>query len=268
MYSQGGSTYMDTLPYYMYLFMENFVCVALVEEGLKRIAVHILTAKNKNFNSLFDGVIYCVFVSLGFAAAENVSYVLQYGFSTAVVRALTAVPGHTCFAVIMGYYYSMWHVQSQAQGIEADLRAKGYLNRGASAFNTRTPNVLSLVFPVLVHGFYDFCCSLDSGFATVLFYGMLIALFVFCFKRVSRVSQDDTSSGKLALGMVFRRYPEVAAAFGIEQTPVYAADAFTGETRTPPYAPQPTYGTQQSFDAQQTNVNPYSNGNPYSQHKP
>ena len=262
MYTSGGSTYMDTVPYYMYLFCENFICVALVEEGLKWIAVHILTAKNKNFNSLFDGIIYCVFVSLGFAAAENVSYVLQYGFSTAVVRALTAVPGHTCFAVIMGYYYSMWHVQKQAQIIESDMRARGMIAPGASAFNTRTPNILSLLFPVLVHGFYDFCCSLSSAFATVLFYAMLISLYVFCFQRVSRVSQDDTVSGRLAMGMVFRKYPEVAAAFGIEETPVYAADAFTGETRTEPFPSQQTYGRQQTYGTQQPNVNPYS------QHRP
>ncbi len=262
MYTVNGGTYMDTVPYYMYLFCENFICVALVEEGLKWIAVHILTAKNRHFNSLFDGIIYCVFVSLGFAAAENVSYVLQYGFSTALVRAVTAVPGHTCFAVIMGYYYSMWHVQKQAQGIETDMRARGMIPRGPSAFNTRTPNVLSLVFPVLVHGFYDFSCSLDSAFATVLFYAMLIALYVFCFKRVSNVSRDDTASGKLALGMVFRKYPEAAAQLGIEQTPVYAADAFTGETRTPGAAPQQPYGSQQPYGTQQPNVNPYS------QHKP
>ena len=231
MYESGGSVYMDTVPYYLYLIMENFVCVALVEEGLKWIAVHILTSKNKNFNSLFDGIIYCVFVSLGFAAAENVSYVIQYGFSTAVARAFTAVPGHTCFAVIMGYYYSMWHVQKQAQGIETDMRRQGLIHSKVSKFNTRTPNVLSLVFPALVHGFYDYCCSLSSAFSTVLFYVMLIALFVFCFVRVSNVSKGDTSSGKLAMGMVFRKYPGVASQLGIEQTPVYAADSFTGEKR-------------------------------------
>ena len=273
MYGSGGTVYMDTVPYHVYLIMENFVCVALVEEGLKWIAVHILTAKNRHFNSLFDGIIYCVFVSLGFAAAENVSYVFQYGFSTAVVRAFTAVPGHTCFAVIMGYYYSMWHVQSQAQGIETDMRLRGMIARGPSAFNTRMPNVLSLVFPVLVHGFYDYCCSLSSAFSTVLFYAMLIALYVFCFVRVKKVSQDDTFSGKLAMGMVFRKYPVVASQLGIEQTPEYAADAFTGENRQPPMGPaarptepQPTYGAQSNPTRP---VNPYSNAysggsNPYS----
>ena len=230
MYQTAEGTYMDGPVYHTYLIIENFICIALVEEGFKWVAVRLLTSKNKHFNSLFDGIIYCVFVSLGFAAAENVSYVMQYGFSTALVRAVTAVPGHMCFAVVMGYYYSMWHVQAQAQTIEADMRARGYIAPGGSAFNTRTPNILSLVFPVLVHGFYDYCCSLSSVFSDVLFYGMLIALYVFCFKRVSRVSQDDTFSGKLAMGMVFRRYPEAAAQLGIEQTPVYAADAFTGET--------------------------------------
>ena len=264
MREMNGSVYMDTVPYYLYLIIENFFCVALVEEGLKWIAVRLLTANNKNFNSLFDGIVYCVFVSLGFAAAENVSYVVQYGFETAVARAFTAVPGHMFFAVIMGYYYSMWHVHRQAQGIETEMRRAGYIRTAGTKFDTGVPTLLSIALPVFVHGFYDYCCSLSSVFSDVLFYVMLAGLYAFCFYRISRVSRDDTASGKLAMGMVLRKYPDVAAQFGITQTPVYAADAHTGENRQAPYQQAP-YGAQQPYGQTYTQQPPYGTQPPYGQ---
>ena len=225
---ENGQAYMPDGAFYLYNVIQNFLIVAVVEEGLKWIAVRALTARNKSFNSLFDGIVYCVFCSLGFAAAENVSYTFQYGFSTALVRAFTAVPGHMFFAVIMGYYYSLWHVQMQSKKIENELVLRGYLPAGApSAFNTRGPLVKSLLLPVFVHGFYDYCCSLNSVFSDVLFYAFLIGLYALCFTRVKKLSAIDTYSGKLAMGMVFRRYPDVAASFGITETPVYEAETVT-----------------------------------------
>ena len=61
--------------------------------------------RNPNFNYLFDAVVYAVFVSLGFAAFENIKYVFTYGLSVALTRAVTAVPGHLSFSVFMGIFY-------------------------------------------------------------------------------------------------------------------------------------------------------------------
>ena len=61
----------------LYYALEAFVVVALVEEGMKFLVLYFVTRNNKNFNSLFDGIIYAVFVSLGFAALENVLYVKE-----------------------------------------------------------------------------------------------------------------------------------------------------------------------------------------------
>lgn len=226
----GDLTYDEGFGYHLYQLTENFLFIALTEETAKWLVVRRLTANHKSFNSLFDGIVYCVFVSLGFAGAENIGYVMQFGFSTALVRAFTAVPGHMFFGVIMGYYYSMWHVQYQARQIEAEMQLYGYLPRtGATAFNTGTPLAKSLLLPVLVHGFYDYCCSFSSVLSGVLFYVFLAGLYFLCFSRVAKLSKNDTHSGKLAMGMVFRRYPEVAAGFGIEHTPEYAAESYTGE---------------------------------------
>ena len=70
-----------------------FVVVALSEEGFKYLLLKKRTWYSSEFNCQFDGVVYAVFVALGFALWENISYVLMYGLGTAAVRAVTAVPG-------------------------------------------------------------------------------------------------------------------------------------------------------------------------------
>ena len=49
-------------------------------------AFMVFAWRDPNFNYRFDGIVYAVFVSLGFAAFENISYVVGYGLTTAVAR--------------------------------------------------------------------------------------------------------------------------------------------------------------------------------------
>lgn len=81
-----------------------FFLVALIEEFSKFIFVRWVLYPNKNFNEPFDGIVYAVSVSLGFAGLENIIYVMNSGFETAIMRMFTAVPAHASFAVLMGYY--------------------------------------------------------------------------------------------------------------------------------------------------------------------
>ncbi|MBQ1224165.1 MAG: PrsW family intramembrane metalloprotease, partial [Oscillospiraceae bacterium] len=67
-YVKDGVTYLSGISYYIYHALKYFIGVALVEEGVKFLALFLVTRNNKNFNCLFDGLIYSVFVSLGFAA--------------------------------------------------------------------------------------------------------------------------------------------------------------------------------------------------------
>ena len=83
-----------------------FGVVAISEELSKFLLLKNRTWNNSEFNCLYDGVVYATAVSLGFALWENISYVTMYGFSVALVRAVTAVPGHACFGVFMGVFYS------------------------------------------------------------------------------------------------------------------------------------------------------------------
>ena len=172
-----------------------FVVVALSEEGFKYLLLKKRTWYSSEFNCQFDGVVYAVFVALGFALWENISYVLMYGLGTAAVRAVTAVPGHACFGVFMGAFYGL---------------AKRYDNFG-DEYRSRRCRRLAVLVPVLLHGCYDFLAfaqESDSRF-TLLFYAYLIALYVFGIRRVNRSARDDRRVTRETVFDYFRRmqYP-------------------------------------------------------------
>jgi RsiW-degrading membrane proteinase PrsW (M82 family) len=81
-----------------------FVIVALVEELSKFVFVRGVFYPNANFNEPFDGIVYSVMVSMGFATFENVLYVIDGGWEVALLRMFTAVPAHATFAILMGFY--------------------------------------------------------------------------------------------------------------------------------------------------------------------
>lgn len=89
---------------YIHEFYSAFFKVALVEEFSKFLFVRFVLYPNKNFNEPFDGIVYAVMVSMGFATLENVLYVFQYGWETGILRMFTAVPAHATFGVMMGYF--------------------------------------------------------------------------------------------------------------------------------------------------------------------
>lgn len=79
------------------MFIKAFIVVALVEEFSKYLIVRYVAQRNKEFDEPFDGIVYSVMVSMGFATLENVLYVYSYGYETGLIRAFTAVPAHATF---------------------------------------------------------------------------------------------------------------------------------------------------------------------------
>jgi len=51
-----------------------------------------------------DGMIYMISAALGFAATENVGYMMGFGFSVGLLRAILSYLGHVSFSAILGYY--------------------------------------------------------------------------------------------------------------------------------------------------------------------
>ena len=160
----------DSVLYNIVLY---FGVVALAEESSKYLFLKRRTWRSAEFNCQYDSVVYALFVSLGFALWENISYVMTYGFSTAIIRALTAIPGHACFGVFMGIFYGI---------------AKRLENRG-DASAAKGYRVLSVLVPAALHGAYDYIASTNAPI--LAFGGFIAALFVVSYLLVGRFARDD-----------------------------------------------------------------------------
>ena len=194
-----GTYFLDGIAYDLYILAKNFIVVALVEEGFKWLVLVIIGKNNKNFNSVFDGIIYAVFISLGFAGFENILYSLEYGMSTALLRMVTAVPGHMFDAVIMGYWFSWYHIKKITAGHEMKLKQIGAIPQHTEAVRYKKDFALSLVMPVLAHGFYDYCCSANKWWSTTVFIIFLAFLYIFCFTIIRKMSEGDMIDSRAAL---------------------------------------------------------------------
>lgn len=82
------------------------IFVGLNEEVWKAFFTMLLIRKRKEVDEPIDGMIYAMTASLGFAALENVIYILQHGLGVIVIRSLLAVPAHLACGAIWGYGYS------------------------------------------------------------------------------------------------------------------------------------------------------------------
>ncbi|MFM7854807.1 MAG: PrsW family intramembrane metalloprotease [Flammeovirgaceae bacterium] len=92
-----------------------FVLVAFIEEFSKFIFVRWVLFPNPNFNEPYDGIVYAVTVSLGFAGLENILYVWNGGVEVAVARMFTAVPAHATFGALMGYFLGITKFQHKKE---------------------------------------------------------------------------------------------------------------------------------------------------------
>ena len=124
-------------------FYEAFLCAAIPEEFAKWIIFYWLISKAKDFDQYYDGILYAIFISMGFALVENILYVIPTGFGVAISRSILSVPGHMLFAIPMGYYLSHSRFES-----------------GASA---KYHIFLSLTIPILLHGTFDFILMYSSA---------------------------------------------------------------------------------------------------------
>lgn len=145
-----------------------FLLVAIIEEFSKFIFVYWILYPNKNFNEPYDGIVYSVVVSLGFAGLENILYISNGGVETAILRMFTAVPAHATFGVLMGYFL------------------------GKAKFEHRKSHyaIYALGVATLFHGAYDYFWFIS--YVPGIWIGAVISLVVglFLSRRAMRIHQD------------------------------------------------------------------------------
>ncbi len=152
-------------------FVRAFFIVALTEEFSKYIIVRYYAQPKKAFNEPYDGIVYAVMVSMGFAAVENIFYVIEGGVTTALLRAFTAVPAHATFGILMGYYMG---------------KAKFSNNRARY-------NLTGLLLAILFHGAYDFFLFINfiPGISSGAFVSLIIGIVLA--RRAMKLHQKNSN---------------------------------------------------------------------------
>lgn len=166
---------MNGMPKTAKLFVMFFFIVAWAEEGCKHFFLKRKTWNHPAFDYCFDAVVYAVVVSLGFAALENIFYVYEYGIQGALMRAVTAIPGHCIFGIFMGYYYGQAKMAQRRGQVGLEKRMQ---------FN-------SLFIPIILHGFYDFAASMGNDLWVIGFFVYVIILDVIAIKSIKKYAAQD-----------------------------------------------------------------------------
>lgn len=166
----------ETLLYRLLLY---FIVVGGSEEGAKYLLLKLRTWRSPAFNFQFDGIVYAVFVSMGFALWENIGYVMHYGLGTALIRALTAVPGHACFGVFMGVWYG----------------CAGKYERYGRQASSAVCRKLAFIVPALLHGCYDFTASMPGYRHFTIFLLFVVLLFTVSLRLVRKIARNDWYEG-------------------------------------------------------------------------
>lgn len=138
---RGLTLGLDSGPY-----VDSFLISSGVEECLKWFVLYHMIYNHTEFDEPYDGILYAVAISLGFATIENVMYAWYSHASIGpmIMRALLPVSGHAMFGVIMGYH----------------------MGRAKFSTGNRTRGILliSLLLPWLWHGIYDFILSTSANY--------------------------------------------------------------------------------------------------------
>ena len=156
------------------LLVTYFIGVAAVEEACKYFCLNTVK-NNPAFNYVFDAIVYSVAAALGFAALENVFYVLDGGIETAVMRAIFSVPGHAADGVVMGVFYGVAR-QNELHGRKAQATHSYWL---------------AFLLPMVEHGFYDAALSTESDVMTLLAMAVDLAFIALAFTLVRKKSVAD-----------------------------------------------------------------------------
>jgi RsiW-degrading membrane proteinase PrsW (M82 family) len=167
-YLTGLGLSLDKIPKAAY---DGFIVAGATEEAFKYLMVFILVWRNPNFNEKFDGIVYAVSVALGFAAIENLFYVFSNNsMQVGLLRAFTAVPGHTIFGVVMGFYLGLARFDP--------LSRRKWLLR-------------AFMVPWLLHGVYDFLLMSGHPVLLLVFIPFLIFMYRLGIKRMRELNNQS-----------------------------------------------------------------------------
>lgn len=171
-----------------------FIGVALIEEGCKFFMTYTIGYKNREFDEAFDIIVYSIFVSLGFAAFENVLYVLgNKSFQVGITRGILSVPGHACFGLFMGYYLSITKI--------ATIKKKEKVKKSSI--------IKSILIPTIMHGTFDFCLFINNNIFLAVFVIFVIFMYINAIKKLNVVSKNNYKLSRFSRPNIVRMTPNM-----------------------------------------------------------
>ncbi|MDE2379587.1 PrsW family intramembrane metalloprotease [Bradyrhizobium sp.] len=201
------------------LAMRSVFGVALPEEAVKVLAIVAVSARRRTFANPMDTVVYGAAVGLGFAAYENLAYLVQHADmwrSLAALRSVLTVPFHGALGIIAGAYLAI--------GRSGTALGANRHNRDWARFSSR---VLMLMGPLALHAGFDFPLltlqrnpDLDPGLrnwlgtASILVGVGAIAFAIRLIRRVARHHAPRTEIARARLSQLRRMWALLLAGGG------------------------------------------------------
>jgi RsiW-degrading membrane proteinase PrsW (M82 family) len=185
--------------------------VALPEEAVKILVIVAVSARRRPFADPMDTVVYGAAAGLGFAAYENLAYLVQHAEmwrSLAALRSVLTVPFHGALGIIAGAYLALGR---SGTALGAHRRHRDW---------ARVSNRILLLFaPVALHAGFDFpllalqqnsaidpSTRLMLGMASVLIGFASIAFAVRLVRRVGHHQAPRTEIGRERLSQLRRMW--------------------------------------------------------------
>lgn len=152
--------------------IQEVLFTGIIEEFFKWFLLMLIIYHHIEFDDPYDGILYGVSLSLGFATVENVLYLLSYGVDTALMRALLPVSSHALFGVVMGFYLG----KAKFSKLKSE----------------KTWLVWSLSIPIVLHVLYNAVLLLPDNWDYVVI-PFMIFLWWFALRKVKRAHEHLVS---------------------------------------------------------------------------
>ena len=149
--------------------------LAYIEELLKYLAVKIRIIKDKAFDEPVDAMIYLIAGALGFAAVENIGYILTADpekiFALLIMRFFTATFLHALASAIVGYFFAL-----------SIIHKKNHLYFIS----------LGIIFATIFHALFNLLITLVETWQSAPLYLALLLLIMwqtvrYMFKRIKKI---------------------------------------------------------------------------------
>lgn len=141
----------------IFVMIDNFIIVALLEEGLKYLPLRWRFSKGDPFTNPLYAIAISVTVSMGFAFWEQLYYTLGGTLTSIILRAFLAVPGHMAHSIFMGWFLYL-AAKAASSGDETGKKK-----------NFR----LALLVPTLTHGTYDVIVAMYRLSQSMVFFWLV-----------------------------------------------------------------------------------------------